>query len=212
MLAANSGGDGGDAWAERLGAILDAEPLAPSVFETIRPMATLGLVDGNHVMQLLHDKRGEMCTVLKAKLCPEYDVECALAIWLYTIENPALYRIVNGGLRSPERLTANGDVSQRCCRAGLPRLLDRGGGRRIAAAGLASRRRDCHAAAPPSPFSRRFRCGWRESVSEMAVSQTARLGRITTAPLPKPAAATSAERTKHLRRRRRQTANGSARG
>ena len=101
-------------WARHLGQLLDAEALAPSALEAVRPMGTLGLVDLAHITHILRDRRGAMQAILRAQGCPEFNIEFALAIWLYTLENqagPALFRALNGAMHAPQRLTAGGTVS-----------------------------------------------------------------------------------------------------
>ena len=106
-------------WARHLGQLLDAEALAPSALEAVRPMGALGLVDSGRITRMLRDRRGRMQAILRAQGCPEFNIEFALAIWLYTLENPALYKELNGAMQAPERLSASGTVSEQL-RAVLP--------------------------------------------------------------------------------------------
>eukprot|EP01047_Picozoa_sp_COSAG01_P028198 COSAG01_NODE_1887_length_8982_cov_15.771474_4_plen_441_part_00 len=107
-------------WARHLGRLLDVESLAPSALEAVRPMAALGLIDDlGRVERMLRDRRAPMRAILRAQGCAEFNVEFALAIWLYTLENPAVYRALNGAMHAPERLSAGGAVSENL-RAVLP--------------------------------------------------------------------------------------------
>ena len=111
-----------DGWASRLRALIDAEPLAPSLAEAVRPMAGMRFLDADgaeraldiaQVHGVIASARAAIRGVLQAEGCPEFGEDAALAIRLYTIERPfRLYRLVNGQMHAPERDAGPGGVSE----------------------------------------------------------------------------------------------------
>ena len=111
-----------DGWASRLRALIDAEPLAPSLAEAVRPMAGMRFLDADgaeraldvaQVHGVIGSARAAIRDVLQAEGCPEFGEDAALAIRLYTIERPfRLYRLVNGQMHAPERDAGPGGVSE----------------------------------------------------------------------------------------------------
>ena len=111
-----------DGWASRLRALIDAEPLVPSLAEAVRPMGGMRFLDADgaeraldiaQVHGVIASARVAIRGVLQAEGCPEFGEDAALAIRLYTIERPfRLYRLVNGQMHAPERDAGPGGVSE----------------------------------------------------------------------------------------------------
>eukprot|EP01047_Picozoa_sp_COSAG01_P094210 COSAG01_NODE_25164_length_753_cov_2.336391_1_plen_157_part_01 len=112
------GDDGGraddDGWAQHLGAGIATTPLAPNLEDSVRPMGGLGFTDadGQHrrldfgqVKALLRRQRRAMADTLRREGLTEADLllDCALAIYLYTLDMPRIFAIVNRAMYAPER-------------------------------------------------------------------------------------------------------------
>ena len=92
-----------DGWSVILLARVEAEPLRATVMETMAPLAALG-IDVVVVQSYVDGKRAEIRDALRANGIVEYGEERALAIRIYTVEDPfALYKIINAAMNSPDR-------------------------------------------------------------------------------------------------------------
>eukprot|EP01045_Picozoa_sp_COSAG04_P039701 COSAG04_NODE_11256_length_720_cov_3.735910_2_plen_83_part_01 len=75
-----------DGWASRLRALIDAEPLAPSLAEAVRPMAGMRFLDADgaeraldiaQVHGVIGSARAAIRGVLQAEGCPEFGEDAA---------------------------------------------------------------------------------------------------------------------------------------
>ena len=118
-----------DRWGAHLGELIDAEPLAPTIEEAVRPMEGLewpasvdtpaGAIRMSVVRRVLATKRNAMRAVLQRLGCPEFGEDNALAIHLYTKElDFRLYAVLTGQLHHPDRGAGPGGMSD-----GLRRCL-----------------------------------------------------------------------------------------
>lgn len=109
-LAAADGSVGVDhAWKVILKRQLDATPLTTSLEEALQPLFhLLGADDANILMEVIEGKREEWSTVLYEPqffgLPPSYRLDFAVAIYVYTLENPGVYRVINREMFNHERL------------------------------------------------------------------------------------------------------------
>jgi hypothetical protein len=114
-MASHIGGD--DGWAQQLRAVLEAVPLAVTLEEALAPLSAVLDVDSGRQLDverlraLVRGKRSGMRAILRREGCPDYSEDFALAIFLYTVEIPKLYAVINGQLRSPDRGGGAGGVS-----------------------------------------------------------------------------------------------------
>lgn len=115
-----SGEIGSDrAWMFRLKRELKSTPLANSLLESLQPLATLG-VDMEMLTFVLEDTRSELQMKMETLgISAQYNVDFALSIHSYTLEDPSIYSIINGEMHSPDRDKGAGGVSDRL-RACLP--------------------------------------------------------------------------------------------
>eukprot|EP01043_Picozoa_sp_COSAG02_P049529 COSAG02_NODE_4982_length_4751_cov_8.305245_2_plen_1387_part_01 len=104
------------AWSAAITTAVQNEPCPETVLDALRSMAAVPTVINLHidigvVQGLIESKRSGMRDKLRQLGCPpEFAVEDALTIWIYTLEQPAVYRAVNRALRA--RLDASGQMSE----------------------------------------------------------------------------------------------------
>ena len=93
---------GNEAWGKTLAKAIEAEELCRTVVDALRPMANLQPPVGidESVIAMVESKRDAMNEILRSEGCSEFDVECALTIWVYTLQEPAVYRAMNAALRA----------------------------------------------------------------------------------------------------------------
>jgi hypothetical protein len=120
------------AWQYQLQRLLEATPLATSLEEALEPLRPLlGEGELEILLAVIAGKGDEWRTLLQAPdgfaLPDSYRLDLALAIHIYTLENPGVYRVVNREMFNPDRWQpgAEGGVSE-ALRACLPyiKMLD----------------------------------------------------------------------------------------
>jgi hypothetical protein len=115
-MSSHIGDDGG--YARFLVETLRAAPLAPTLDDTLHTLGEVGLSVGA-LRDLVRDKRADMRAILIREGVSAYREDFALAIFLYTVEHPQLYKAINGALRARDRVSAAGALSD-AMRACLP--------------------------------------------------------------------------------------------
>ena len=123
------GEDGGEAgwdldWRAALEAALQATPLEPDIKRAIRALAGAG-VNVATLVYVIDHKRDEMAQLRSMPDMADYSVDMALAIYVYTLDSPSLYRVINAAIYAPGRKRGRDGLSVKL-RACLPyiKLLD----------------------------------------------------------------------------------------
>ena len=102
---------------------LEKQPLVKSVYDCIDALASAGMSqeDIDNLKTLAHGRRAEQEQKLKDDgVCPEFNMEYAMAIYLWTIDEPNLHSFLNGHMHSvQERTKGKGGISAEL-RACLP--------------------------------------------------------------------------------------------
>ena len=107
-------------WSAIFTAAVENEPCPQTVLDSLQPMADRYPELNFEVLRaLVHDKDGSMRSRLQQLGCPEFDVEDALAIWVYSLPNPAVFHMVNVALRADDKKIGEGGLSPKV-RACLP--------------------------------------------------------------------------------------------
>lgn len=73
------------------------------------------------VKELIDAKRPDLAAYLRAQGCADYPVDYALAIYLYTLEEPPIYEMLNQPMRSPTRAEGPNGMSM-TLRGSLPMI------------------------------------------------------------------------------------------
>jgi hypothetical protein len=94
-----------DGYANFLSRAIQVTALAPALDDTLDALVAVGL-DVSQLRALVAGKRGGMRAMLRAEGVADYREDFALAIFLYTLENPALYKAINGALRAKDRVSS----------------------------------------------------------------------------------------------------------
>eukprot|EP01045_Picozoa_sp_COSAG04_P020058 COSAG04_NODE_2013_length_4999_cov_66.515510_1_plen_1522_part_00 len=112
---------GNEAWGKTLAKAIADEPLCETVVDALRPMANLRTpVDVDLAAVKVESKREEMKTLLLREGCSEFDVEFAMAIWVYTMQEPAVYQAMNAALREAANRDEGHDAVPEAVRHCLP--------------------------------------------------------------------------------------------
>eukprot|EP01045_Picozoa_sp_COSAG04_P034865 COSAG04_NODE_7812_length_1063_cov_1.335062_1_plen_253_part_10 len=92
---------GNEAWGKALARAIADEPLLGAVADALRPMANLRPpVDIELALGKVARQRAQMEAILQRERCAdEFGVDFALAIWVYTLEEPAIFQAMNAALR-----------------------------------------------------------------------------------------------------------------
>ena len=102
---AADGSTGVDAlWKRKLSGLLANEPLASSLLQAMAPLSTLG-IDQDDLCAVIEEKREEWAEMLVSgfALPSSYPLDFAVAIYMYTLEDPPVYRTINKEMFNPSR-------------------------------------------------------------------------------------------------------------
>ena len=97
------------AWARRVRRAIAEEPLAGSLMAACASLASVG-IDIDLLEEILRRQERDWRRQRKLELLglPESFMNFALAIYVYTLEDPAVYTAVNGAMYNPARRGAQG--------------------------------------------------------------------------------------------------------
>ena len=97
------------AWARRLRRAIAGEPLAGSLIAACAPLASVG-IDIELIDEILSRQERDWRRQRKLERLglPDSFMNFALAIYVYTLEDPAVYTAVNRAMYNPERRGAQG--------------------------------------------------------------------------------------------------------
>ena len=107
-LSAADGSTGVDhLWKRKLGKLLSETPLAASLLEAVQPLNHLG-IDLEDLEAVIEGKCEEWALLLYSasggfRLPASYRVDFAVAIYVYTLEEPRVYGVVNLAMFNPTR-------------------------------------------------------------------------------------------------------------
>ena len=79
------------------------EPLVATVLDALRPLAEAHGIDMEELEYVISTRRHELRLTLEREGMPDFRMDFAVAIYLYTIDAPKLYEIVNSASHSPDR-------------------------------------------------------------------------------------------------------------
>ena len=126
--AQHAGVHGLDPWLETLRAALDAEPVPATLEEALAPLAALG-VDVAAVLRAVARQRdaprGHWHPEDWRRTHPEFPEKLAFAIFVYTLQDPNVYKPLGEAMHAADRASGPGGMSA-AVRACLPyaKLLD----------------------------------------------------------------------------------------
>jgi hypothetical protein len=91
-------------WKRKLRSLLADTPLTASLEESVAPLAALG-IDQDDLAAVIEEKRDEWAPMLVGSfgLDASYRLDFAVAIYIYTLADPPVYRVVNQQMFNPAR-------------------------------------------------------------------------------------------------------------
>ena len=98
---------------------LDAEPLAASVLAALKTMAAEFGLDLDELKFIIEMREHTLRATLEREGITGFWFEFAVAIYLYTIDSPKLYEMINSASHAPDRAADNGELSPKL-RACMP--------------------------------------------------------------------------------------------
>ena len=107
------------AFAFRFKKALQQEPLAASVLDSLRPLAKAHGLDMEELEFIIEVRVPTLRATLEAEGIASFSMDCAVAIYLYTIDQPKIYKFVNTACHAPDRDVGPGGLSPRL-RACMP--------------------------------------------------------------------------------------------
>ena len=112
-----SGDVGADiAWAAVLRRMMKAEPVAACLVDAVRSLDGLptgdgGTLDAELLIEIVEGQKDNMLDILRHEGWEGIvRVDFALAIWLYTLDMPSVYKAINSAMFSMLRRNASGEV------------------------------------------------------------------------------------------------------
>jgi len=93
-------------WKIRLAKMMKNTPLSPSLLEAVQSLRHLLSDDDFEVLEAVIQGKCEEWTLALFRLPASYRLDFAVAIHVYTMEDPALYKIINNAMHNPSRRSA----------------------------------------------------------------------------------------------------------
>ena len=127
--AAHAGVHGLDPWLESLRALIDAEPVPATLEDALAPLAALGGADVAAALRAVERQRrappGAWHPDDWRRTHPDFPEKLAFAIFVYTLQDPNIYKPLADAMHAADRAAGPGGVSA-AVRACLPfaKLLD----------------------------------------------------------------------------------------
>eukprot|EP01043_Picozoa_sp_COSAG02_P073230 COSAG02_NODE_14148_length_1304_cov_3.160166_2_plen_180_part_01 len=90
---------------------LDAEALAASVLASLRSLAEANGLDLDQLQFIIQTREPTLRATLEREGIPDFRMDFAVAIYLYTIDDPKLYEIINTAAHSDDREDGPGGLS-----------------------------------------------------------------------------------------------------
>ena len=91
---------------------MNETPVAPSLGEAIKGLDKVG-IDLDEFAFILENERDNMAAKLKFKGLEAVEIDHALSIYGYTLDNPSVYKAINSAMFSPDRKTPEGKLGAR---------------------------------------------------------------------------------------------------
>ena len=93
------------AWARRLRKLIEDTPLAPTLLEALEPLRAFDEIDVELLAEVVAGKGAEWCSTghLQSLGLPDSFQESALGIYVYTLQDPPVFRVVNRAMFNPDR-------------------------------------------------------------------------------------------------------------
>ena len=90
---------------------LRQEPLAASVLDSLRPLAEAHGLDMEELAFVIETRVPTMRATLEREGIASFSMDCAIAIYLYTIDEPKLYKFINTACHAADRDVGQGGLS-----------------------------------------------------------------------------------------------------
>ena len=96
---------------------LRQEPLAASVLDSLRPLAEAHGLDMEELAFIIETRVPTMRATLERGGIASFSMDCAIAIYLYTIDEPKLYNFINTACHAADRDVGRAGSRRACARA-----------------------------------------------------------------------------------------------
>jgi len=93
-------------WKTKLAKMMKNAPLSPSLLEAVQSLRHLLSEDDFEVLEAVIQGKCDEWTHALFRLPTSYRLDFAVIIYVYTMEHPALYKIINDAMHNPSRRSA----------------------------------------------------------------------------------------------------------
>ena len=115
--ARRAGEEGGEHGADaafvfRLRKAMRTAALVPSAMAALAPLAAAAGIDMEMVEFIVETRKPVLGATLAREGVPEYRLDFAVAIYLYTLDDPKFHEVINGAMHAPDRDSGPGGLSE----------------------------------------------------------------------------------------------------